>query len=819
MDTPAPAGADRPACSREFRLALRDLGAFCWQTGDLARGDGGGADAREGIAGHRQVRARRPPGYRQEVAVRLAHAGNGWQLQAGGRIDGLYEEDGLWVVEEIKTLHGDPARLPATVRELHRVQARLYAALLAQRESLPRIGVEVTWFDLDSGREHRERTVMAAGELAAFLAATLARIAPWLDALCAHRDARDRALAALPFPHAGYRPGQRALVAATYRALRDRQPLLAEAPTGIGKTVSTLYPALKGFPAGLHERLAWLTATYEGRRMPEQVLADLAARCRDVTPTPAGVAPLLTVSLSARERHCLCSEGQLDGAPCPFATGFHERLPAARMAALAGGVLDRAALHELGERFRVCPWALGRALAPWADVLVLDLNQAFDPGARLGFLLDDAPARTSLLIDEAHHLAPRVRAMHSETLDLDALRALATARRGTPLAKAARALARQGTRLQQRGGNGTLVEEHHALDVDDALATALDAFIEAAGAVAAPDLLQEGNPRTADPALADLFFRASHARALIEQWNERFALLVPARGTPGYLRMACLDAAPLLAPVWPAVRGVALFSGTLSPLAETRARAGLPMESTLLSLPSPFPPGHLGVFLCNHVDTRLAARPASLDEVARLAVTLVSARPGRYLLAFPSYRYLQDALQAMRGQLPADCHVVAQTTGMDTTARDAFLASFRDHRTPWVAGFGIAGGLFAEGVDFPGEQLIGVMVVGTALPAISAEREVMRRRFDAVGEDGWMHAYQLPGMTRVLQTAGRLIRSEDDRGVLVLVDRRYGHADIRALLPPGWQPRRASGAPALADALAAFWRGDSAALACHTDKP
>ncbi len=798
VDTPA------PASPREFRLALRDLGAFCWQQGDLARGDGSGADAREGMAGHQRVRARRPAGYRQEVAVRLAHAGNGWQLQASGRIDGLYQDDGLWVVEEIKTLHGDPARLPVATRELHRVQARLYAALLAQRESLPGVAVEVTWLDLDSEREHRERTLMDAAALEAFLSATLARITPWLDALCVHRDARDRALAALPFPHAGYRPGQRALVAATFRALRDRRPLLAEAPTGIGKTVSTLYPALKGFPEGLHERIAWLTATNEGRRMPEQVLADIAQRCRESCDLPPDVAPLFAVSLAARERHCLCS----DGAPCPLATGFHDRLAGARLAALAQGVLDRAALREIGERFRVCPWALARALAPWADLLVLDLNHAFDPGARLGFLLDDAPARTSLLIDEAHHLAPRVRAMYSETLDLDALRALAATRRGTPLAKAARALARQGTRLQQRGNAGTLVEDHHALDADEALATALDGFMEAAGALAAPDLLQDDDTRAADPALADLFFRASHARALIDRWNERFTLLVPARATPGYLRLACLDAAPLLAPAWQAVRGVALFSGTLSPLAETRARAGLPPDSTLLALPSPFPPGHLGVFTCTHVDTRLAARAASLPEVARLAIALVTARPGRYLLAFPSYRYLQDALAAIRDALPAECHVVVQEPGMDTTARDAFLAPFRDTRTPWVAGFGIAGGLFAEGVDFPGEQLVGVMVVGTALPAISAEREIMRRRFDADGDDGWMHAYQLPGLTRVLQTAGRLIRSEDDRGVLVLVDRRYGHAVIRALLPAAWQEQATRDADALAAALENFWRAN-----------
>ncbi|MEM7385377.1 MAG: ATP-dependent DNA helicase [Verrucomicrobiota bacterium] len=794
-----PVEASDPGPKRRFSISVRELVSFVLRIGDLGHGvrRRGRWRARAGSEAHRTLQAQRPEDYQPEVGLTWEWESERVALTVQGRVDGIRESEASLLVEEIKTV------LPGWSGEadpLHWAQCRCYGAMLLAEDPGRRgrkIDLQLTYFNIETEELSVFRQGADAGELeATFKKVALAYI-DWLEGVDEQRRSRDSGLEVLEFPYPKYRPGQKTLMRRGRDMLAAGRAVLAEAPTGIGKTISVLLPGLKALVRGQADRLYFLTAKNLSGQVVVNALADLGK--------PAAGVRCLT--LMARDRLCLNPEDlpSCDPSQCPFALGYYDRLHGALTDALQVSVLDRAGLHRLAEQHRVCPSALAHDLVPWVDLVIADYNYVFDPMVRLRGTPDGELGRPVLLIDEVHNLPDRAREMFSASLDQKPLRSLIG-----PLGKEAPGLKRVLRRLDQRFNEmKDAGAERQSAVLDEVPASLVTALKQFAGAT---DRLLSENPSDfpAREELVAYYFDVQAFLRIAEELEDReYGILVRDFRSDVRIRLLCLNAAPELAKTWAEVAGVVAFSATVAPFSFYQNRLGLE-EASLLRLPSPFDPDNLLVLIHNRISTRYRDREQTVEEVAATLAAFAGARAGRYLFFFPSFQYLEAVAASFAFE--TDFKMLRQEPSMTDDERSRFLAAFTSSKEPSgdsLIGFAVMGGLFGEGIDLVGESLIGVAVVGVGLPQIGEERNLLRDRAEQEKPgQGFDYAYTYPGMNRVLQAAGRLIRSETDRGACLLIDERFGESRYRSLLPEWWRPQTVSSIEAMEKQLARFWACD-----------
>jgi DNA excision repair protein ERCC-2 len=744
-----------------YVVAVRALCEFTAKAGDLDLRFTPAPSAQEGQMGHAVVASRRKGEHYQSE---LSLAGEYKALSVRGRADGYDAAQNR--VEEVKTHRGDLARLPDNQRALHWAQAKVYAWLLCHKLALGEMQVALVYFDIGTQQETVLCETHSAQALQQHFEMQCERFLQWAEQELAHRAQRDAALTALRFPHESFRAGQRELAEAIYKAASHGRCLMAQAPTGIGKTVGTLFPLLKAAPGQGLDKVFFLTAKGSGR----QLALDAAERIQ------AGQSELRVLELVARDKACEHPDKACHGDSCPLARGFYDRLPAARSAALAQKTLDKAALREVALAHQVCPYYLSQELVRWADVIVGDYNYYFDLSALLHSLTQLNQWRVSVLVDEAHNLVERARKMYSAELDqtsFKALRKTAPPALKSPLDKLNRAwdaLSKTQTEPYQ---------VHPA--VPEAFSNALQK------AVAAITEHMAEHPTEVHPALQGFYFEALHFTRVLELFDEHSLFDVSlANPRSALLCLRNVVPAPFLKPRLEAARSVALFSATLSPRQFYADTLGLPDTTVWVDVPTPFSPEQLSVRLAGHISTRFQHRDASLVPIAALMADQYAAQPGNYLAFFSSFDYLQKVLALFREQAP-QVPVWEQSRGMDEAAREQFLARFTADSQG--IGFAVLGGSFAEGIDLPGRRLIGAFIATLGLPQFNPVNEHMKQRLgERFGEaQGYDYAYLFPGLQKVVQAAGRVIRTPDDRGVVCLIDDRFASAKVRRLLPRWWR--------------------------------
>ncbi|WP_278433078.1 helicase C-terminal domain-containing protein [Stutzerimonas kunmingensis] len=750
-----------------YRVAVRALCEFTAKVGDLDLRFTPSPTALEGIAGHAQVTARRGEGYEREVALE----GQYGKLMVRGRADGYDRARNR--LEEIKTFRGDLERQPANHRQLHWAQARIYGWLLCQTRQLDEVELALVYFDVASHKETQFVERHAAAQLRAFFETQCQAFLDWAEQELAHRDARNQTLTALGFPHADFRTGQRQLAEAVYKAACTGTTLMAQAPTGIGKTLGTLFPQLKAFPGQQLDKLFFLAAKTSGRRLALDALQTLQRN---------GAGELRVLELIARDKACEHPDKACHGESCPLAKGFYDRLPAARAAALQHSMLDQAALREVALAHQVCPYYLSQELARWADAVVGDYNYYFDISALLYGLTLNNDWRISVLVDEAHNLLERARGMYSAELDQRAFAGLG--------GKAPAPLKRPLGRVQ-RCWNDLHREQLANYQVQPELPLKLlGALQQVVSAVT--DYLGE-QPGGLDAELQRAYFDAMHFCRIAELFGEHSLFdisLLPATGRSKTKRsMLCLRnvvPAPFLAPRLEQARSTVLFSATLNPRRFHADMLGLPTGSAWIEVESPFQADQLRVCLAERVSTRYQHRQASLGAVVELIAQQYRERAGNYLAFFSSFDYLQQVTALLREQYP-DVPFWEQTRGMQEAARSAFLDRFTEHSKG--VGFAVLGGAFAEGIDLPGNRLIGAFIATLGLPQVNPVNEQFKARLEQLfGRGlGYDYTYLYPGLQKVVQAAGRVIRTQSDEGVVHLIDDRFGRSQIRRLLPSWWQ--------------------------------
>lgn len=760
------------------RVSVRTMIEQVMVSGDLSF-DASAQRMLDGIRGHQALQAVPCADAQNEVTVQLTLETPDVVLTVHGRIDRLY---GKSRVEEIKTTYS-PVTDERQVHPQHRMQALCYAHMLCAAEGLPELTVTVTYLNLATGEVTSFPELLTAAELSAAFHSVADRYLGQLLIEIRHTSSLKTALREAAFPFPGYRRGQRELAEQVYWTVREKQTLLVSAPTGTGKTMAVLFPALKAVGEGLTDKLFYLTA-----RTTQQRAAVDAVRLLDIP-------SLRAVVITARDKACVHDTPVCRTGYCARAEGYYDRLgDALSEAAGTDGVYDAPRVRELADRHMLCPFELALDLSNTADVIVCDYNYAFDPRVRLQRYFLQGRKKQTLLIDEAHNLPDRGRGMYSAELTL---RAVADVRKSVPKPHRKEKLYKSLT---------VLLSEIKACYPDDEPRADREppyALLAAAEKVL-PLLKADDVPAEPEPARELLFMLSSFlfAGAL---YGDEYVTLYEGGKTARRITLFCTDSARMLSETYGLCRGAVLFSATLSPFPFYRALCGLNPDAPMLDLPSPFYSEQLLV-LHERVSTRYADRTRTLDRIAASVLAFVSQRErANYLVYLPSHAYLSALRDRLEPLLPAAYRVLAQTPRMGDDERAAFLDAFSPAPDGVVVGFAVLGGVFAEGVDLPAERLCGAVIVGVGLPQLGPERNVLRSAYEERYQSGYDFAYRFPGMCKVLQAAGRILRTETDRGQLLLLDDRYEQPAYRALIPPLWHIQRVRDAAEIADRCRAFW--------------
>ena len=779
-------------------VSVGSLVEFVLQAGDLTSGGFQKRDrAQAGTQGHRQVQRSRPEGYETEVEIAYRVEGADPPLEVRGRIDGLYASADPVIIEEIKTTTLSLNLVSEEHNRLHWAQAQCYAYMYAQQYQLSGISIHLTYYHLDSGEQssQKEKTFerhFTLAELETFFCKLIAPYLDWFRRIRAWQARRDQSIQQLGFPYDDYRPGQRDMAVAVYKAIRANDRLYVQSPTGVGKTIATLFPAVKALGQGLITKIFYLTAKTPGRLVAERALDDM--RQANLY--------LKSVTLTAKEKICFCPPVNCDPEICVFARGYFDKVKGALDEIDQHQAFTRPVIEGIAQQYQICPFEFSLDLALWVDCIICDYNYAFDPRVYLHRFFDFSAEPYVFLIDEAHNLPDRARSMYSAEMDkktvLDLQRTL---KPHLPvLVKKLSAINKILLEIRkacQAEGKQALVEH----EPPEKLLKAIREFSQEA-----EDWLVLNQAAEFRQELLEFYFLCSNYLRTAEYFDTFYVSYFERQGQSDLkAKLFCLDPAPMLAAPLERSQSTIFFSATLLPMEYFMKLLTGAVNQPKRIFQSPFPVENVSLLIHNKIATRYAQRADSYAVIASAIETICSTHVGNYLVFFPSYVYLAAVLELLKEGW-SERQLLVQDRAMTEAEREAFLAQFSASNQETLVGLAVMGGIFGEGIDLVGERLIGVVIVGVGVPQVCLERDLIKEYFDRQNGSGFAYAYQYPGFNRVLQATGRLIRTEEDRGVIVLIDDRFTHARYRRLFPTHWQGFQVvQGNSEIKDNLEHFW--------------
>lgn len=823
-------------------VAARDLAESVRRYGGLAGPLYAGVTGIEGTRAHQDFFDRAPhffPGH--EIFTELALGGFyraqelPFDLQVQGRCDLVaISPEGRVTLVELKSFRGRAASIPDQGDPAHLAQAVVYAHLLydgvffASRGAAPPvIHVELRYLSIDDGSSFSISNAWTKKALQAEFESICSDYTCLARPLYLHRQMRDGLNRQASFPYQELRDGQEGMMQEVIAAVRDRTVLFVQAPTGIGKTMATLYPSIKAQANGLTDTIFYLTPTRSQRKVAEDTLDDLEKQGFLIR----------SLSLRAKEQMCLSPSHFCDMRVCPFAIRYHDHLRDAVIKSYESRRLLPEDVLALGREFSLCPFELSLSLLPTVDAVICDYNYLFNPRVRLHGWLDQPGQSYTLLVDEAHNLARRSREMFSAVLsrsEIGTLLEVMAGHRTEPgnqrrlngqVCASLNRLAGQMDRFRPLFEAGTPREDHelvrelagcHPVLRDQFLATRFtpSPLLEAVSSAA--DLLTrylsdypefEGRRSMMVPYFDLSFF----VRVAERYYNDSYITSWRPSGEGDlHVTLLALDASDHLTEVYSDRSPVIFFSATLAPLpyylALLDARSATD-KPEVLRLPSPFPKERRLVICYEAHSVRYADRSRTVGDIAGLIRDTALLRKGHYLVFSPSFAYQRQLVRCLSEFQDDRIDFLVQPGGMTEQQKENYLGYFqRKGGEKPLVGLTVLGSLFNEGIDLVGEELTGVMVIGTGIPGLSPEREFLAQYYDEKTGKGFEYAFMWPGFNRVTQAAGRLIRSEDDFGIVLLIDDRYGRQDYRQLIPQDWNAQHTDDREECLEAIRVFWQ-------------
>ncbi len=796
--------ADKKTASKTDKLIkcpVKKFVDFTCNSGDLEAFGTAGPTAAEGQKAHKILQARKSNDQQSEVVVECTLTALSRELKLSGRIDLLNPDPATLQVSEIKSCYAPPHKLPQGKVALHWAQLKVYGYCVLKalhdkgEHTASTIKLQLIWYNLIADEVTVDEQEFNFESLQQFVNDAATRYVEWIDLIERQFTHTVESATLLEFPYDRFRTGQRDMAAAVYLAARDGFHVMCEAPTGIGKTVSALFPAIKAIGNGDIDRIVYLTAKNSGRQAANECIRQMA---------DSGL-QLSAITITSKKTSCHCSNGtcernQQDGT-CPLTIGFFDRLPQARLQLISSGIITPDAIDNAAHEHGLCPFELTLQLLPWVQIVICDFNYVFDPLVRLNELTENTQ-RQLLLVDEAHNLPDRARSMYSASLDKRELKKaiIDLNSKSSLYAKRLQSLIRAIDRWSNECGD----DESAHTDKPKTIARAIKHCVQALNNT--PTTNNGEQPDRITESIAEAG-KAIFRYAVIEElYGDHHQCITQKQSYGKYkntvVNLQCLNATDQLQRSYKQYRASINFSATLRPQVFYHTSLGLPEDTRLLTLESPFDPGQQCTLICDWVDTRYKSRSNSVRSIIDIIASVYFAKSGNYQVYFPSYAYMESVVIAFQREYP-EVPVITQARGSSEEDRTEFLANFQASNS--VLAFSIMGGIFGEGVDYAGDQLIGSIVVGTGLASINLTQQLIESDFRDSGRDGFDYASRYPGFTRVLQTAGRVIRTESDRGVVVLVDQRFSQRFYKELFPPHWHTSTCVDLPTMVDRLRHFW--------------
>ena len=777
-----------------IRISVRDLVEFVLRSGDIDnRKDGGLGEKeamQEGSRIHRKIQGKMGSAYRAEVPLGITLPGDGYTLTVEGRADGIFtEQDTVWI-DEIKSMYRDPDTLKEAI-PVHLAQAKCYAHIYALQHGLDEIGVQMTYCSLETEEIRRFREMLPTKELSGWFQEVTDAYRKWAEFQRDWRELRRASIQGLEFPYP-WRAGQKKLAMDVYRTILRKKNLFLQAPTGTGKTLSTVYPAVKAVGEGLAERIFYATAKTITRTVAEEAFSVLRGN---------GLR-LKTLTLTAKEKVCPCGEMVCNPDACPRAKGHFDRVNDAVFEMLnAADAFDRDVILQQAEKWRVCPFEMSLDVSLWCDAVICDYNYIFDPRAKLKRFFSEGRGEYLFLVDEAHNLVDRGREMFSAALYkedfLEGKRAVEEHSR-----KLTRALERCNAWLLDLKRESTELKVHEDVGIFPVYLMNLCGQIE--------EMLEKLADTEAGERMLELYFSARSFLEVCDRLDDSYVIYSELCADGRFmLKLYCVDISGNLQECINKGRSTVFFSATLLPVQYYKSLLSTAPDNYAICATSTFQPEKRLILLGTDTSSRYTRRGE--EEYRRIATYIceaLRAKSGNYMVFFSSYRMMEETAEAFTEILETEemhPQLILQQQGMTEAEREAFLIRFEETPSEGLIGFCVMGGIFSEGIDLKAERLIGAIVVGPGLPQVCRERELLKNFYDARGEDGFFYAYLCPGMNKVLQSAGRVIRTEADEGVILLLDERFAAARYRNLFPAEWQAPQTCTLQTVQGCLAKFW--------------
>lgn len=793
----------------DIKISVRSLVEFIFRSGDISDSSSGTLPLEAMNAGsriHRKLQKRAGSYYRSEVPLKITVPSGAHRITLEGRADGIVdrreekENDENVMVDEIKGVYKKLEELTEPVR-VHLAQAMCYAYIYAHDNGLDKIDIRMSYVNLESEKEKYFVETFDYKRLEEWFGALIDDLTVWLDLAEQHREERDRSIEALKFPFE-YREGQKLMALYTYRAIENGGHLYVQAPTGIGKTMAAIYPAVKAFVQEDVSKLFFLTAKTIANTAPIGALRLLAQK---------GLS-FRTVVLTAKEKLCLSEEVDCNPSLCPYAAGHFDRVNEALYELVSQeAFVDRETVLRYAGEHKVCPFELCLDASLFADAIIGDYNYVFDPRVSLKrFFAGEGgmQGRYVFLVDEAHNLVDRASAMYSAQLikeDFMELKKVA-ARYGSRLPKYLGGCNRELLSMKKELGNA----DYKVLSDLGTLYTRLLSLHSAM------ELFLEENKNIPDrKQILEFYFKLSTFLDIAGNVDENYVIYDELMPDGSFMvRLYCVKPAANVRQCLAKGAATVFFSATILPVRYYMEMLSDCEEDGAIYIRSPFPSENRRIFIANDVTTRYTRRGDSeYRKIFGYIKSVVNARRGNYMVFFPSYAMLEQVLKLAQDEpLGGDVRIIKQEPYMSESEREQFLEMFDGEGA--VTAFCIMGGIFAEGIDLVGDRLIGAVVVGPGLPQVCTERRLMMEYFDSRrnyaaenDRDGFRYAYQYPGINKVFQAAGRVIRTESDRGVIVLLDERFATERYGRLFPVEWDDYEICNAGSIEARLDEFWNG------------
>ena len=774
-----------------IRISVRSLVEFILREGDIDNRVSGSMEKDAMLLGgkiHRKIQSRMGTNYTAEVPLKIQMPCDGFVLQIEGRADGVLKDDGKVLIDEIKGILRSLEHLEAPV-PVHLAQAKCYAYIYAVQNSLKCIDVQMTYCQMETEEIRRFCQKFEFQELQTWFQDLVTQYEKWAKFEIEWRNVRNDSIRQIEFPFP-YREGQRDLVVSVYRTILRKKKLFIQAPTGVGKTMATVFPAVRAVGEGLGEKIFYLTAKTITRTVAEQAFSLLKEK------------GLLykTITLTAKEKICFCEEAECNPDACPYAKGHFDRVNDAVFDLIThSGDWSREVLEEQAKKHMVCPFEMSLDVSNWADAVICDYNYAFDTQAHLKrFFSESGKGEYLFLIDEAHNLVERGREMYSASLykeDLLEVRKLVKAE-DPKLAKGLSECNQQFLELKRECEHYQILKSvsHIALKLMNVLSKL-------------EDYLEECKDAEKKKRVLDFYFAVRSFLNIHDIMDENYVIFSEMMEDGRFqIKLFCVNPAVNLQNYLEQGNSTIFFSATLLPVHYYKKLLSVEKDDYAVYAHSSFPQENKFLFIGTDVSTRYTRRGESTyQRFARYIAVMAEQKKGNYMAFFPSYRFLEEVHTCFLECVDHEVDSICQVSYMDEEQREEFLEEFEQEREKSLVAFCVMGGIFSEGIDLTDDKLIGAVIAGTGLPQVCTEREILKQYFNAADMDGFDYAYLYPGMNKVLQSAGRVIRTESDRGVILLLDDRFRAMRYREVFPREWQQYQLGSVKNLEQEIRTFW--------------